>query len=150
MGEGRNSYSKTDTDATFMQMKEDRMRNGQQKLASNVQLAVNSEHIAEADVFSNRTDVVIFILFMHKLEIAHKQRYEEVTADAGYESLDNDLHHPNVNRKVKPFLFSNRNSYLSIFLTGPKFCLVFDGNYIHFLFHNFRAIIIAEWSVIRI
>ena len=28
---------------------------------------------------------------MRKLELAHKQRYEEVTADAGYESLENYL-----------------------------------------------------------
>ena len=34
MGEGRNSYAKTDTDATFMRMKEDHMRNGQLKTAN--------------------------------------------------------------------------------------------------------------------
>lgn len=33
----RNSYSKTDTDATFMRMKEDYMKNGQLKAAYNVQ-----------------------------------------------------------------------------------------------------------------
>ena len=44
MGEGRNSYSKTDKDATFMRMKEDHMRNGQLKPAYNVQIAVNSEY----------------------------------------------------------------------------------------------------------
>lgn len=92
MGEGRNSYSKTDTDATFMRMKEDHMRNGQLKPAYNVQIAVNSEYITGIDVFSNRTDVGTFIPFMRKLEMAHKQRYEEVTADAGYESLDNYLY----------------------------------------------------------
>lgn len=92
MGEGRNSYSKTDTDATFMRMKEDHMRNGQLKPAYNVQIAVNSEYITGIEAFSNRTDVGTFIPFMHKLELAHKQRYEEVTADAGYESLDNYLY----------------------------------------------------------
>ena len=92
MGENRNSYSKTDHDATFMRMKEDHMRNGQLKPAYNVQIAVNSEYVTGIDVFSNRTDVGTFIPFMHKLEIAHKQRYEEVTADAGYESLDNYLY----------------------------------------------------------
>jgi len=92
MGEDRNSYSKTDTDATFMRMKEDHMRNGQLKPAYNVQIAVNSEYITGIDVFSNRTDVGTFIPFMHKLEMAHQQRYEEVTADAGYESLDNYLY----------------------------------------------------------
>ena len=45
MGEDRNSYSKTDHDATFMRMKEDHMRNGQLKPAYNVQIAVNSEYI---------------------------------------------------------------------------------------------------------
>ena len=92
MGEGRNSYSKTDTDATFMRMKEDHMRNGQLKPAYNVQIAVNSEYITGIEAFSNRTDVGTFIPFMHKLELAHGQRYEEVTADAGYESLDNYLY----------------------------------------------------------
>ena len=92
MGEGRNSYSKTDYDATFMRMKEDHMRNGQLKPAYNVQIAVNSEYITGIEAFSNRTDVGTFIPFLHKLEMAHQQRYEEVTADAGYESLDNYLY----------------------------------------------------------
>ena len=39
MGDYRNSYSKTDNDATFMRMKEDHMRNGQLKPAYNIQLA---------------------------------------------------------------------------------------------------------------
>jgi len=43
MGETRNSYSKTDPDATFMRMKDDHMRNGQLKPAYNVQIAVNSD-----------------------------------------------------------------------------------------------------------
>ena len=37
----RNSYSKTDTDATFMRMKEDAMLNGQLKPAYNLQHGVN-------------------------------------------------------------------------------------------------------------
>ena len=92
MGEDRNSYSKTDHDATFMRMKEDHMRNGQLKPAYNVQIGVNSEYITGIDVFSNRTDVGTLIPFLHKLEMAHQQRYEEVVADAGYESEDNYLY----------------------------------------------------------
>ena len=38
MGENRNSYSKTDHDATFMHMKEDHMRNGQLKPGYNIQV----------------------------------------------------------------------------------------------------------------
>src|SRR3954462_9715488 len=36
--DGRNSYSKTDNDATFMRMKEDHMKNGQLKPGYNVQI----------------------------------------------------------------------------------------------------------------
>ena len=42
MGTGRNSYSKTDLEATFMRMKDDHMRNGQLKPAYNVQIAVEN------------------------------------------------------------------------------------------------------------
>lgn len=41
----RNSYSKTDPDATFMRMKEDAMGNGQLKPAYNLQHGVDSEYI---------------------------------------------------------------------------------------------------------
>lgn len=41
----RNSYSKTDTDATFMRMKEDAMKNGQLKPAYNLQHGVDAEYI---------------------------------------------------------------------------------------------------------
>ena len=37
--EDRNSFSKTDNDATFMRLKEDHMRNGQLKPAYNVQIS---------------------------------------------------------------------------------------------------------------
>ena len=42
----RNSYSKTDHDATFMRMKEDSMMNGQLKPAYNLQLGVDSGYIS--------------------------------------------------------------------------------------------------------
>lgn len=44
----RNSYSKTDPDATFMRMKEDAMINGQLKPAYNIQHGVDSEYITWA------------------------------------------------------------------------------------------------------
>lgn len=50
---GRNSYSKTDKDATFMRMKDDHMRNGQLKAGYNVQLAVESEYIVGLKLFAN-------------------------------------------------------------------------------------------------
>ena len=92
MGETRNSYSKTDEDATFMRMKEDHMRNGQLKPGYNVQIAVNSEYITGIEAFSDRADAKTLKPFLHRLERLHQARYEEVVADAGYESLDNYLY----------------------------------------------------------
>lgn len=92
MGEGRNSYSKTDESATFMRLKEDHMHNGQLKPAYNVQIAVNNEYITGIDAFSDRNDVKTLSPFLHTLELNHQARYEEVTADAGYESLENYLY----------------------------------------------------------
>ena len=92
MGKNRNSYAKTDPDATFMRMKEDHMRNGQLKPAYNVQIAVNSEYITGVEVFQNRTDYGTMVPFLRELEHHHKARYEKVVADAGYERLDNYLY----------------------------------------------------------
>lgn len=92
MGESRNSYAKTDEDATFMRMKEDHMRNGQLKPGYNVQIAVNSEYITGIEAFSDRADARTLKPFLRRLERFHQTRYEEVVTDAGYESLDNYLY----------------------------------------------------------
>jgi len=55
--EGRNSYSKTDKDATFMRMKDDNMRNGQLKPAYNGQLAIEAEYVVGAGIFSDCNDI---------------------------------------------------------------------------------------------
>jgi transposase len=92
MGKHRNSYSKTDPDATFMHMKEDHMRNGQLKPGYNVQLAVNSEYITGVAAFANRTDSGTLVPFLKRLEYGHQKKYDKVVADAGYESADNYLY----------------------------------------------------------
>ena len=91
MGDGRNSYSKTDPNATFMRMKEDHMRNGQLKPGCNVQIAVNSEYITGIEVFFNRMDYGTLEPFLREIEKKHGRKYEKITADAGYESPDNYL-----------------------------------------------------------
>ena len=92
MGTARNSYSKTDPDATFMRMKEDHMRNGQLKPGYNVQIAVNSEYITGIEVFSDRTDYRTLGKFMNALSRNHRKKYAKLVADAGYESLQNYLY----------------------------------------------------------
>ena len=81
-GENRNSYSKTDTDATFMHMKDDHMRNGQLKPGYNVQFAVNSGFITGIGVFSNRTDFGTLIPFLTYLWHKHGKSYRNVVADS--------------------------------------------------------------------
>ena len=92
MGTDRNSYSKTDPDATFMRMKEDHMRNGQLKPGYNVQIGVNSEYITGIEVFSNRTDYGTMVPFMKTMQQKHGKKYKSATADAGYERFNNYLY----------------------------------------------------------
>ena len=83
---GRNSYSKTDVDATFMHMKDDHMRNAQLKPGYNVQVAVDSEYIVAADIFQDRNDVWTLVPFLKQMEKKMEFRYPSITADSGYES----------------------------------------------------------------
>jgi len=84
--EGRNSYSKTDVDATFMHMKDDHMRNAQLKPGYNVQIGVDSEYIVAVDIFSDRNDVWTLVPFLKMMEEKTGFKYPSVTADSGYES----------------------------------------------------------------
>ena len=87
----RNSYSKTDPDATFMRMKEDAMRNGQLKPAYNIQHGVDSEYITWVDISSHPTDTMTLIPFLKDMENHLSFKYTEIVADAGYESEENYL-----------------------------------------------------------
>ena len=85
----RNSYSKTDTDATFMRMKEDAMKNGQLKPAYNVQHGVDSEYITWLTVGPQPTDTTTLIPFLKSMEENLNFKYLKIVADAGYESEEN-------------------------------------------------------------
>lgn len=84
MGKGRNSYSKTDLEATFMRMKEDHMLNGQLKPAYNVQIAVENYFIVHSYVSNDRTDYNTLIPVLKKHRKAFGEELEAVTADSGY------------------------------------------------------------------
>ena len=83
----RNSYCKTDHDATFMHMKEDHMKNGQLKPGYNVNVATVSEYIIGNYISADRTDTKTFIPFLDKL--CQKHPVKRVVVDAGYESEEN-------------------------------------------------------------
>ncbi len=87
--DGRNSYSKTDTDATFMRLKEDHMKNGQLKPAYNLQVSSSNQYIVTYSIHPNPTDTSTLPAHME----VHKELYNEapevVVADAGYGSEQN-------------------------------------------------------------
>ena len=92
MGKDRNSYSKTDLEATFMRMKEDHMLNGQLKPAYNVQIAVENYFIVHGYVSNDRTDYNTLIPVLEKHQKAFGSVLEEMTADSGYCSEKNLLY----------------------------------------------------------
>lgn len=85
----RNSYSKTDRDATFMRMKEDHMKNGQLKPAYNEQIGTENQFIVHYDFFSNPTDTLTLIPFMEGFKQNYEQLPEKACADSGYGSEEN-------------------------------------------------------------
>lgn len=89
MGSSRNSYSKTDTDATFMRMKEDHMRNGQLKPAYNVQISTNNQYIASYSLHQNTTDTNTLIAHIQQHIKNTGTKPNSITADAGYGSEEN-------------------------------------------------------------
>lgn len=89
IGDHRNSYSKTDDDATFMRMKEDHMKNGQLKPAYNVQIGVESEYIVGVKLFQLSTDTQTLIPFLKQLKGHLPHLPLAMIADAGYESEEN-------------------------------------------------------------
>ena len=84
----RNSFSKTDHDATFMRMKEDHMLNGQLKPGYNIQLATENQFALAYDCYPNPTDTRTFIPFLEKIE-SKIGLPENIVADAGYASEEN-------------------------------------------------------------
>lgn len=88
----RNSYSKTDHDATFMRMKEDAMGNGQLKAGYNLQHGVDSEYITWLSIRPQATDTTTLIPFLKDMQEHLSFKYQKIVADAGYESEENYLY----------------------------------------------------------
>ncbi len=100
---GRNSYSKTDTDATFMRMKDDHMRNGQLKPAYNVQISTNEQYITNYGLAQTTADTTTLKDLVNDHIENYKKIPENLTADAGYGSEENytDLEEKGIEAFVK-------------------------------------------------
>jgi len=85
----RNSFSKTDTDATFMRMKEDHMKNGQLKPGYNVQISTSNQFIVNYTIHPNPTDTTTLSAHLAQHEASFGQAPKVLTADAGYGSEEN-------------------------------------------------------------
>lgn len=101
--EGRNSFSKTDTDATFMRMKDDHMMNGQLKPGYNLQIATENQFVLHYDVFPNAADVNTLLPFLE----SYPHELKTIVADAGYGSEENlvTLNELEVSHFIKYALF---------------------------------------------
>lgn len=85
----RNSYSKTDPDATFMRMKEDHMKNGQLKPGYNVQMSSNNQFLTHYTIHPNPTDTLTLKPHLKTFEQQYGSLPDQITADAGYGSEEN-------------------------------------------------------------
>ncbi len=120
----RNSYSKTDPDATFMRMKEDHMRNGQLKPAYNPQISTENQFITHASIHQKTNDTNTLETHLNGFEESYGKQSKEIVADAGYGSEENyemleekgvtgyvkyNYFHAEQKRKMKnnPFLVQN-------------------------------------------
>ena len=91
-GEERNSYSKTDNDATFMRMKKDYMGNDQLLPGYNIQLGLCDEYISVFDVKQYASDMDCFKPLMEKFNNTYHRYPIYPVADAGYGSFNNYLY----------------------------------------------------------
>ncbi len=85
----RNSMSKTDSDATFMRMKEDAMNNGQTKPGYNLQISAENQFITDFMLFPNPTDTLTLITFFNSFLSRYHHLPSTAVAYSGYGSEEN-------------------------------------------------------------
>ncbi len=85
----RNSYSKTDVDATFMRLKDDHMQNGQLKPAYNTQISTEQQFITHYSIHQTAGDTTTLREHLDSFEEHYESQSDVVVADAGYGSEEN-------------------------------------------------------------
>jgi transposase len=86
---GRNSYSKTDVDATFMRTKDDAMKNGQLKACYNVQIGTEKQFVVGFSLHQEAGDTTCLIPHLEKVKGWIGRLFENINSDAGYGSEEN-------------------------------------------------------------
>ncbi|MED0895335.1 transposase, partial [Aneurinibacillus migulanus] len=85
----RNSFSKTDPDATFMRMKDDPMKNGQLKPGYNVQMGTEGQFITGFSLHQRAGDPGCLIPHFEVLEQYNRPKPKALIGDSGYGSEEN-------------------------------------------------------------
>ena len=85
----RRSFSKTDTDATFMRMKEDHMGNGQLKAGYNIQIGSENQVIVDYTLHRRAGDTACTLPHLKHLFERLGRLPSTIVADAGYGSEEN-------------------------------------------------------------
>lgn len=108
----RNSFSKTDPDATFMRMKEDHMGNGQLKPGYNLQIGTENQFILGYSLHQRPTDTRCLIPHLNHTKAILGKLPGTCIADAGYGGEENYayLECENVNALVKYAAFHREQS----------------------------------------
>jgi hypothetical protein len=124
----RNSFSKTDEDATFMRMKEDHMNNGQLKPAYNVQISTKDQIVTHYTIHQNPTDTKTLIPHLKTFKDAFGIMPSEVIADAGYGSEENYeyLVKNNIDAYVKYNYFDKNQR------SKPDYKATFSSDYLYY------------------
>ena len=83
------SLSKTDSDATFMRLKDDHMKNGQLKAAYNIQCGTENQFIVSSTIHQRPNDTACTIPHLEHVKEAIGHIPRNMVADAGYGSEEN-------------------------------------------------------------
>lgn len=87
---GRNSYSKTDPDASSLRMKEDRAaRKPLARPAYNVQLGTEGQFVVGYSIHQQADDTSCFIPHMQQQQFPPGKHFQNASGDAGYGSEEN-------------------------------------------------------------
>lgn len=144
----RNSYSKTDPEATFMRMKDDYMKNGQLKAGYNVQAASENQYVLAYQVFPNPTDTKTLIPFLQTM----KKSFElpsYIVADAGYGSEENYQYILDEEERVPLITYNmyhkeSRKSYKKQLFRRENWPYIAEDDY--FVCPNQRRILFSHYS----
>ena len=86
---GRNSYAKTDPDATFMRMKEDHLGTGELRAAYNVQIGTENQFVLAFSVHQQGSDSACLEPHLEAMKEQSPRMPAAVVADAAYGSEPN-------------------------------------------------------------